>query len=304
MKGSVSPKSGEALPPSTSTQNPYRLAQDRPGARAWLKLLHLARNRHLPNFDAPRTFNELVQARKLKDRNPLLPRLADKVLVKHYVADRLGPDWVIPTLWHGRKLPGQPPWPRPFVVKSNHGSQQCLFVRSESDPWPPVKRKAEKWLNSRYAWILGEWLYGQIEPQILVEPFIGSAGSLPVDYKFFVFGGRAAFVQVDTDREHAHKRTLFNLDWERLPVRFQYPIDTREIAPPATLVRMIEAAETLGHDFDFVRVDFYEVGERPLFGEMTFYPGSGLDRFAPASADLMFGQPWLEARGRLGKSVV
>jgi len=294
---------GGRSPSDGSGPRPYRLAQDRPGPRAWLKLLHLARNRYWPDFDEPRRFNELVQARKLKDRDPLLPRLADKVLVKQYVGDRLGADWLIPTLWHGCELPNQPPWPRPFVVKSNHGSQQCLFVRSESDPWPPVKRKAEAWLEIRYAWILGEWLYGQIQPQILVEPFIGSAGELPVDYKFFVYGGRAAFVQVDTDREHGHKRTLFDLDFQRLPVRFHYPVDGNEIAPPTTLAQMIEAAETLGRDFDFVRVDFYEVGGQPLFGEMTFYPGSGLDRFTPASADLMFGAPWRDAR-RLANSAL
>ena len=281
-----------------ASARPYRLARDTLGARAWLKLLHLVRNRHWPDFARPRRFNELVQARKLHDRDPLLPRLADKVLVKDYVAERIGADWLIPTLWHGRELPEQPPWPRPFVVKSSHGSQQCRFVRSADDAWEPIRRAARGWVATNYGAILGEWLYGQIPAQILVEPFIGTGGELPLDYKLFVFGGRTEFVQVDTDREHGHKRAIFDRDWNRLPLRLQYPIDPRKIEPPASLTEMMRAAEALAEDIDFVRIDFYEVGGRPLFGEMTFYPGSGLDRFDPPSFDLLFGERWLEARRR------
>lgn len=58
---------------------------------------------------------------------------------------------------------------------------------------------------------------------------------------------------------------------------------------------MIVAAEALARDFDFVRVDFYEVEGQPLFGKMTFYPGSGLDRFNPVSLDQVMGDHWLRA---------
>ena len=261
-----------------------------------LGLTHLWRNRHWPDLEEPTTFNELVQARKLQDRNPLLPLLADKVRVKDYVARRLGDDWVIPTLWHGTELPESPDWPLPFVLKSSHASCQCAFVRTEGEDWPRIRRRAHRWLRSSYGGILDEWLYGKIEPQLLVEPFVGNGRSLPTDYKFFVFGGRAEFIQIDTDREHAHKRAIFDRDWRRLPVELQYPQERREIPRPASLASMIEAAETLSRCFDFVRVDLYEVGGRPLFGELTFYPGSGLDRFRPAAFDRLFGSCWLEAR--------
>jgi hypothetical protein len=268
------------------------------GLALWLKLLHLARNRYWPDFERPRRFNEFVQARKLHDRDPMLPLLADKVKVKPFVEERLGRDWLIPTLWHGKALPETPLWPRPFVVKSSHGSQQTRFIRSERDDWNEARRAAARWVRSRYAPVLGEWLYGEIDPQVLVEPFIGTAGELPVDYKLFVFGGRCEFVQVDTERERGHRRVLFDRDWRRLPARWQYPLDPREIVAPASLAAMIEAAETLARGIEFVRVDFYEVAARPLFGEMTFYPGSGLDRFVPASFDLMFGEKWAQARRR------
>ncbi len=261
-----------------------------------LAMMHFARNGYLPDLRRPRTFNELVQARKLHDRDPLLPLLADKVKVKDLIAQRLGEEWVIPTLWHGKKLPEHPQWPLPFVLKSSHACCQCAFVRSADEPWPAIRRKAHRWLRRPYGAILDEWLYSKIEPQLLIEPFIGRSGSLPVDYKFFVFGGRAEFIQVDTDREHAHKRAIFDRKWQRLPLALQFPMERRHIAQPRSLSVMIEAAEAVSRGFDFVRVDLYEVDGRPLFGELSFYPGSGLDRFRPLAFDRLFGEHWLEAR--------
>jgi hypothetical protein len=69
--------------------------------------------------------------------------------------------------------------------------------------------------------------------------------------------------------------------------------------PPGTLAQMIEGAEVLGSGFDFVRIDFYDTGANARFGEMTFYPGSGLDRFDPLDLDLMLGRLWLAQPGPL-----
>lgn len=278
----------------TRVLSPPAFEEPRPPLK--LRLMHLWRNHHWPDLDEPQTFNELVQARKLRDRNPLLPLLADKVRVKDHVARRLGKEWVIPTLWHGSALPKRAEWPLPFVLKSSHASCQCAFVRTGHEDWARIRRKAERWISRSYGGILDEWLYGKIEPQLLVEPFVGGTCSLPTDYKFFVFGSRAEFVQVDTDREHAHKRAIFDRSWRRLPVELQFPMEVREIAPPRSLPAMLEAAEALSRGFDFVRVDFYEAEGRPLFGEMTFYPGSGLDRFRPAAFDRLFGDYWRNAR--------
>lgn len=267
-----------------------------PGIPIKILATHLWRNGYLPDLADPKTFNELVQLRKLRDRDPMLPLLADKVKVKTFVERRLGSEWTVPTLWYGKNLPERPNWPIPFVLKSSHASCQCIFVHEERSDWPRLTAKAEHWLKRQYGTWLDEWLYRHIEPQLLVEPFIGNGRDLPIDYKFFVFGGRARFIQVDTDRGHAHKRVMFDREWRRLPMELQFPIDPRPIAAPRSLASMIEAAETLARGFDFVRVDFYEVAERPLFGEMTFYPGSGLDRFRPVFFDRLFGECWNEAR--------
>jgi len=55
---------------------------------------------------------------------------------------------------------------------------------------------------------------------------------------------------------------------------------------------MINLAEKIGAPFDFVRVDLYSPPQGILFGEATFYPGSGLQPFIPEDWDNEFGEPW------------
>jgi hypothetical protein len=52
----------------------------------------------------PKTFNEKIYRLKL-DRDPRIVVAIDKVRVKEIVAAKLGPDWIVPTLWHGARLP-------------------------------------------------------------------------------------------------------------------------------------------------------------------------------------------------------
>ena len=54
---------------------------------------------------------------------------------------------------------------------------------------------------------------------------------------------------------------------------------------------MIAGAETLVHGFPLARVDLYEIGGRPRFGEVTFYPQSGYLRM-PRRHDLEIGAMW------------
>lgn len=50
----------------------------------------LWRHGRLPNLANPRSFSERIQHRKLYERDPRFPKLADKVLAKNHVAAILG----------------------------------------------------------------------------------------------------------------------------------------------------------------------------------------------------------------------
>jgi len=243
----------------------------------------------------PRTFNEKIQRMKLFNRDPRLPQRENKILVKEFVKDKLGSEWVTPTLWQGESLPPieQRAWPIPFVIKANNGCGWNVFVRQESDlDWPRIDNLAAEWRSAPFGADLGEWLYSEIKPALLVEPFIGDRSNLPTDYKLWTFNGEVKVIEVITDREHDHKGTMFDADWCRLPFKGDYPTDPRPIPRPASLDRMIKAAKVLAEDFPFVRVDFYEIGDQPKFGEMSFYPSSGLESFYPPEWDAKLGQLW------------
>ena len=52
---------------------------------------------------------------------------------------------------------------------------------------------------------------------------------------------------------------------------------------------MFEMASELSKGIPFVRVDLYNVNDKIYFGEMTFFPASGLDCNRLPETDLYFG---------------
>jgi len=263
------------------------------GSRWRIALLYGWRHRRRVHPHHPERFTDWIQWRKLYERDPRMPGLADKLAVKAHVAEVLGPEWVTPTLWHGSRLPVRAPWKPAFAVKSRHGSNQCAFVRTGREDWELVRAEARRWMRAHYGGLLDEWLYRHIPRGLIVEPFLGEAGALPVDYKIYVFGGKAACIKVDRNREHGHWRAIYDLDWRPIWA----PPSWSDPPPPASLGEMIEAAETLGKGFDFVRVDFYDLNGKPRFGEMTFYPGSGLSPL-PDDLDHWLGSLWTKAHAQ------
>lgn len=242
----------------------------------------------------PVSFSEKIQWRKVYEHDPRMPALTDKIEAKKIVAAQLGSEWIIPTFYEGSALPplADRNWKLPYVIKPSHRSGNVVFVRGQDDiRWSSIEAACAEWTADRYGFYNKEWAYSQIEPRILVEEYIGGDDT-PIDYKFFCFGGRIEFIQVDTDRQTGHKRVFFDRDWRRQDFTWAYPMETREISRPACLADMIEGVEKLASGWSFVRVDLYEVAGQPKFGEMTFYPASGADRFDPPEWDRVFGHLW------------
>jgi hypothetical protein len=255
-----------------------------------IQLTYWWRHRRLARLEAPLLFTEWVQHRKLHDRDPRLPALADKVRVKEFVAERLGAEWATPTLWRGQSLPKEPAWDFPYVVKSRHGCGHTVVVRDFASHVAAVRR-SRQWMQRSYGAWLDEWLYGEIERGLLVEPFIGEGLSLPIDYKVFVFGGQARFVQVHLGRGEEHRWIVLDTQWRRVSP----PTDDADPTVPNSLGAMLRAAEQLAEGFCFVRADFYDLDGKARFGELTFYPGSGLERVEPPRLDLFMGLLWSAA---------
>ena len=255
-------------------------------------LCYTWRHHRLPDLAEPRRFTELVQDRKLEDCSPMQAALMDKLGAKRIAADRLGLEWIVPTAWCGERLPDLAPFAFPAFVKARHGCNQNAVLRqapSERE-WSALRRRTEGWTARPYGFWLDEWGYRDVPRGLLAEPLLGDGDALPVDYKIYVFGGRATHVQVHLGRGLRHRWILHDRDYRQLVPSADAP------PPPASLGAMFDAAEALAAGQEFLRVDFYEVGGRPLFGEFCLYPGSGLDPFAADWIDRELGALWLAAR--------
>lgn len=256
---------------------------------------HMLYHLSVPSVARPRTFSEYVHYRKLYDRDPKLPVFTDKVRVKSEIGQLLGEDWVNPSLWIGEKAADMPfdALPEGFVLKANHGTNMNFIAR----PGRPldrdaVRRLAAHWLGNDFGRLHREWAYTQIPRRLLVEPLL-SDGKPLVDYKFYVFGGKVGFIDVKLGRGEGERETsaIMDKDWRRQPFRYgPQPPHPTDPPPPASLPRLLAAAEKIGQLFSFVRADFYEVDGRPYFGEATFYPSAGLSRFCPVDFDAEFGK--------------
>lgn len=61
--------------------------------------------------------------------------------------------------------------------------------------------------------------------------------------------------------------------------------NTFDYPKPQHFDEMLQIARKLSKDFPFARVDFYDLPERLMLGEITFYPGGGLCPYEPQSFD-------------------
>lgn len=249
-------------------------------------------NRQLPHFRDPVTFNEKINWRILNDRRPLLESTCDKLAMKER-AGKVSGLRVPRTLWSGKDVREleSAELSEHWVLKPNHRSGAVFFGQGRPD-MASLTTMTEKWFYRFESKDLHEWAYSRAQPIVLAEELLGVPGSPPPDYKFFVFDGEVAAVQHDVDRHTGHRRRMYLPDWTPLEVSSgPYPLAPIE-PPPANLETMLTVATEIGRPFDFIRVDLYSIDGDTIFGEITPYANSGLDRFVPGSFDAELGAKW------------
>jgi TupA-like ATPgrasp len=249
-------------------------------------------NQRLPHFRNPGSFNEKVNWRILNDRRPLLEWTCDKLAMKEHARGVAGLH-LAATLWAGTDLRelATARLPEHWILKPNQRTGLVHFGTDEPDI-EQLSEATASWLRPAEAEDLGEWAYSRARPLLLAEEIIGTPGAPPPDYKFFVFDGEVAAVQVDVGRYSTHQRRFYRPDWSPLEVQYGGLPVAPVKPPPAGLHRMLTAACELSAGFEFIRVDLYDIEGEVFFGEFTPYPCSGLARFVPASFDAELGARW------------
>lgn len=256
---------------------------------------------YYPNLDDPQTFNEKLQWLKLHDRRPEYVKMVDKYEVKKYVADIIGEEYIIPTLgvWdrfddiNFSQLPDQ------FVLKCTHDSGGIVICKDKSKfDIQSAKAKINKSLKRNYYYVGREWPYKDVKPHIIAEPYLTDESGFELkDYKILCFNGIPKLIELHSGRFLDNQmQDFYDCDWKKLSIsqsgNKKYQVSSVIAPRPKNLEKMIELSSVLSKDFRHIRVDWYEIKDNLLFGELTFFDGSGFVPFDNFQHDLLLGS-WI-----------
>jgi hypothetical protein len=221
---------------------------------------------------------------------------ADKIRVREYLEQKIGIEeterlickkygcFQSPEEIDFEKLPNQ------FVLKSNHASGQVLLCQDKSKLDIKKTRKTlRKWMGINYYYLIGEWQYLHVKPQIICEELLDSS---IVDYRIFCFEGKPTYIKVTKHSKSAdgYDYNMYYTDWSETEFRMEQKYGRLDMPKPKQLDYMLGLAKKLSEDFHFVRVDFFTVNEHVYFAELTFTPNSGREKYTNFDVDRRFGE--------------
>lgn len=292
--------------------------------KLYLSLLFHRRMGYWMDWKHPRTFNEKLQWLKLYNRKPEYTIMADKIKAKEWVAERIGAEYIIPTLgvWDDPEDIDFDKLPNQFVLKCNHNSGLGMYICKDKSKMDveTVKQGLREGLKENYYLHGREWPYKDVPRKILAEQFMVNEadevgrtfrdntdngliiqhdssdefnkGGL-TDYKFTCFNGVVDNVMVCIDRALGDtKFYFFDRDWNLLPLNKRgaaTPKDFKLPCPPV-INKMFEIAAQLSVGMPYLRVDLYYINNKIYFGETTFFPQSGFDYNLLPDTDRIFGE--------------
>ena len=235
------------------------------------------------DLEHPKSYNEKLQWLKLHDRDPLYPRLVDKYEVKNYIAEKIGPEYVVPVVggpWDCIDEIDLDALPDQFVMKCTHDSGSVIICKDKSAfDFETAKNKLAKALRRNYYWSNREWPYKDVKPRVYAEKYLDSGPDSLNDYKVMCFNGVPRLIQVHNGRFHHHTQDFYDTDWNLLPITQELPSSETLTPRPACLEEMLRLSQVLAADFVQIRVDWYLLGQRLYFGELTFTSQGGLMPF-------------------------
>lgn len=249
------------------------------------------------DLNNPKTFNEKLQWLKLYNRKPEYTTMVDKYAVKDYVANIIGKEHIIPTLgvWNSVDEIDWNALPNQFVLKTTHGGGGGGVVICKNKAMldkEKAKKRLQKSLDGDIYLNYREWPYKDVPKRIIAEQFMSNNGKDLEDYKIHCFNGEPKFILVCSNRYGAGAMVddFYSPDWELMDVRRPgHPKSEKASKAPEQLEQMLELSRILSKNIPFLRTDFYVIDNKIYFGELTFFPASGMSKFEPQDWDYKFG---------------
>jgi hypothetical protein len=266
--------------------------------KLYLTLLFRCKMGYWIDWKNPKTFSEKLQWLKLYNRKPEYTTMVDKYAVKEYVAKLIGEEYIIPTLgvWDSPEEINWDELPNQFVLKTTHGGGNTGVVickdKANFDKKAAVK-KLSRSLKSCIYQSYREWPYKNVKRRIIAEQYMEDAEGVLNDYKFFCFEWKVEAMFVATERQNEYEDTKFDFfdkQYSHLPFCQGHQNANEIPQKPNRFEKMIQLSELLTLSIPQIRVDWYEIGNRIYFGELTFFHYGGIVPFEPQEWDYKFGE--------------
>ena len=231
----------------------------------YLKILYWLFYGKKLHLNKPEKYSEKIQWLKLYNRKPIFTQMVDKFEVKRIVTEKIGSEYVIPCygVWDSfdeidfNQLPDQ------FCLKCTHDSGSFVICKDKSTfNKVAAKERLERNRNKNFFYEFREWPYKDVKARIIAEKYEPSLGkSNSIEYKLTCCDGEVKVITVCGGVPHAD----FSL----------------------------RSNDNFSKDWPYVRVDWYIIGDKPYFGEFTFFTWAGFLRFKPQEWDAKMGE-WIK----------
>lgn len=269
--------------------------------RAYLEIMFYCETGRKLNLKNPLTFNEKLQWIKLYDRKPEYVIYVDKFAAREYIKQTIGGRYLIPLIGVYSAV-GEIPWdelPRRFVLKCTHGSGCNIICKDKNNlDISLAKKQLSRWLNTNYFYSTREWPYKNVKPRIICEKFISGTGKVPNDLKVMCFNEKAKLIQVHMNRfGDNHTQDFYDIAWNKTDISQGNNMSNKTKKKPLYFKEILKLSELLARDKYHVRIDWYEVGGKLYFGEITFFDASGFDSFDNPEDELMLGS-WIDLNNK------
>lgn len=249
------------------------------GENAMYRFAYFARTRKFLHLKDPRDWNEKMYWLARYWRNPLITRCADKYAVREYLVSK-GCGDILNEQYGVYKSADEIDFdalPQKFVLKCNHGSKMNIVCEDKSTlDIEAAKARLNQWMAHPYGRGI-EWQYKAIERRILAEKYLESADGTMIEYQIFCFNGKPMFFlarndlrKSSVDKASVQYAVSYTMDWKRVYMRKGEEKFDFELPRPHNYAKMIDYAKRFAEDFPQVRVDYYEVDDKLVFGELTF----------------------------------
>lgn len=266
--------------------------------KLYIKLRVFILQGYIPNLKNPKTYTEKLQWRKLKDNNKLFSICADKYAVREYVKNKIGEEYLIPiylitdslTEAEFEKLPNS------FVLKTTNGSGNAAVKIIKDKKLANYEELRDFFENCKKIdvgdYTMESWC-SPIPCKVMAEKLLDI--KTVDDYKIHCFNSGKMVIEHLTERNKEKgilKSNAYNENWEKLNFTMGTELYTYDVKPPKNFDKMIEIAKKLSEDFDYVRVDLYNIDGKIYFGELTFCDAGGFEKFTDKKWDYRLGDYW------------